>query len=214
MFERFTDSARRVVVLAQEGARMLSHGYIGTEHLLLGLVHEGEGMAAQVLEGAGLTLDRSRQAVEQLVDVGRHASGGHIPFTPRAKTALELSLREAMRVKDRHIGTQHLLLGLLQEGGGVAIQVIERLGADPDRLRDQVMALVSGAPSTSEREPMARGETSGGPGRTGEGSDLLEENANLRSEVVRLRAEAAGLRADADRLRARLRQQGIDPASG
>lgn len=208
MFERFTDPARRVVVLAQEEARMLGHGYIGTEHLLLGLVHEGEGTAAQVLEDAGVTLDRTRVAVEELVDSGGHQRSGHIPFTPRAKTALELSLREAIQLRDRHIGTEHLLLGVLQEGGGVAIQVIERLGGEPDRLRSKITALVAAARSTD-------GGAGGDEARSGSAGDtaLADENNRLRAEVDRLRGDVDRLVGEVFMLRATLRKHGIDPAA-
>src|SRR5258706_14109824 len=124
MFERFTDRARRAVVLAQEEARMLSHGYIGTEHLLLGLVHEGEGVAARALETMGVSLETARQQVRSIVGKRRDAESGHIPFTPRAKRVLELSLREANQLGHDYIGTEHLLLGLIREGEGVAAQVL------------------------------------------------------------------------------------------
>src|ERR1035438_636575 len=118
MFERFTDRARRVVVLAQEEARMLNHNYIGTEHLLLGLIHEGEGVAAKVLESMGISLEAVRQQVEEIVGRGKDAPSGHIPFTPRAKKVLELSLREAQILGHNYIGTEHILLGLIREGEG------------------------------------------------------------------------------------------------
>ena len=120
MFERFTDRARRVVVLAQEEARMLNHDYIGTEHILLGLIHEGEGVAAKALESLGISLEAVRQQVEEIIGQGQQAPSGHIPFTPRAKKVLELSLREALQLGHNYIGTEHILLGLIREGEGVA----------------------------------------------------------------------------------------------
>src|SRR5919198_1019494 len=144
MFERFTDRARRVVVLAQEEARMLNHNYIGTEHILLGLIHEGEGVAAKALESLGISLDAVRQQVEEIIGQGQQAPSGHIPFTPRAKKVLELSLREALQLGHNYIGTEHILLGLIREGEGVAAQVLVKLGADLNRVRQQVIQLLSG----------------------------------------------------------------------
>jgi ATP-dependent Clp protease ATP-binding subunit ClpC len=144
MFERFTDRARRVVVLAQEEARMLSHNYIGTEHILLGLIHEGEGVAAKALESLGISLEAVRAQVEEIIGHGQQAPSGHIPFTPRAKKVLELSLREALQLGHNYIGTEHILLGLIREGEGVAAQVLVKLGADLNRVRQQVIQLLSG----------------------------------------------------------------------
>ena len=144
MFERFTDRARRVVVLAQEEARMLSHNYIGTEHILLGLIHEGEGVAAKALENLGISLEAVREQVEEIIGQGQQAPSGHIPFTPRAKKVLELSLREALQLGHSYIGTEHILLGLIREGEGVAAQVLVKLGADLNRVRQQVIQLLSG----------------------------------------------------------------------
>jgi ATP-dependent Clp protease ATP-binding subunit ClpA len=144
MFERFTDRARRVVVLAQEEARMLNHNYIGTEHILLGLIHEGEGVAARALESLGISLEAVRQQVEEIIGQGQQAPSGHIPFTPRAKKVLELSLREALQLGHNYIGTEHILLGLIREGDGVAAQVLVRLGADLNRVRQQVIQLLHG----------------------------------------------------------------------
>jgi ATP-dependent Clp protease ATP-binding subunit ClpA len=145
VFERFTDRARRVVVLAQEEARHLDHNYIGTEHLLLGLIHEGEGVAAMSLESLGISLQAVRAQVEEIV-IGQDQSAptGHIPFTPRAKKVLELSLREALQLGHNYIGTEHILLGLIREGQGVAAQVLVKLGADLSRVRQQVIQLLSG----------------------------------------------------------------------
>jgi ATP-dependent Clp protease ATP-binding subunit ClpC len=144
MFERFTDRARRVVVLAQEEARMLNHNYIGTEHILLGLIHEGEGVAAKALEALNISLEAVRAQVEEIIGQGQQAPSGHIPFTPRAKKVLELSLREALQLGHNYIGTEHILLGLIREGEGVAAQVLVKLGADLNRVRQQVIQLLSG----------------------------------------------------------------------
>ncbi len=144
MFDRFTDRARRVIVLAQDEARMLNHNYIGTEHLLLGLIHEGEGVAAKALESLGMSLEAVRQQVEEIIGQGQQAPTGHIPFTPRAKKVLELSMREALQLNHPYIGTEHILLGLIREGEGVAAQVLIKLGADLNRVRNQVLQLLSG----------------------------------------------------------------------
>ena len=144
MFEKFTDKARRVVVLAQEEAKLLNHNYIGTEHILLGLIHEGEGVAAKALESLGINLDSVREQVQEIIGQGQQAPSGHIPFTPRAKKVLELSLREALQLGHSYIGTEHLLLGLIREGEGVAAQVLTKLGADTNRVRQQVIQLLSG----------------------------------------------------------------------
>jgi ATP-dependent Clp protease ATP-binding subunit ClpA len=144
MFERFTERSRRVVVLAQEESRMLDHNYIGTEHLLLGLIHEGDGIAAQVIELTGLTLDTARAEVEAIIGRGASAPSGHIPFTARAKTVLELALREALALKKSYIGPEHILLGLIREKDGVGAQILERLGAPLPVLRAQVIELAAG----------------------------------------------------------------------
>jgi len=159
MFERFTDRARRVVVLAQEEARMLNHNYIGTEHILLGLIHEGEGVAAKALESLGISLEAVRQQVEEIIGQGQQAPSGHIPFTPRAKKVLELSLREALQLGHNYIGTEHILLGLIREGEGVAAQVLVKLGADLNRVRQQVIQLLSGYQG---KEPAQAGGTAEG----------------------------------------------------
>ena len=145
MFERFTDRARRVVVLAQEEAGMLNHNYIGTEHLLLGLIGEGEGVAAKALQSLGISLDAVRQQVEEIIGQGQQAPSGHIPFTPRAKKVLELADREARALGHDYVGTEHILLGLIREGDGVAAQVLVNLGADLNRVRQQVIQLVHGS---------------------------------------------------------------------
>jgi ATP-dependent Clp protease ATP-binding subunit ClpC len=175
MFERFTDRARRVVVLAQEEARMLNHNYIGTEHILLGLIHEGEGVAAKALESLGISLDAVRNQVEEIIGQGQSAPTGHIPFTPRAKKVLELSLREALQLGHNYIGTEHILLGLIREGEGVAAQVLQKLGADLNRVRQQVIQLLSGYTGGKEAAP---GET------TPQGSTVLDQfGRNLTQEA-------------------------------
>jgi ATP-dependent Clp protease ATP-binding subunit ClpC len=160
MFERFTDRARRVVVLAQEEARMLNHNYIGTEHILLGLIHEGEGVAAKAMESLGISLEAVRQQVEEIIGQGQQAPSGHIPFTPRAKKVLELSLREALQLGHNYIGTEHILLGLIREGEGVAAQVLVKLGADLNRVRQQVIQLLNGYQS---KEPAGGTAQEGAP---------------------------------------------------
>jgi len=162
MFERFTDRARRVVVLAQEEARMLSHNYIGTEHILLGLIHEGEGVAAKALESLGISLEAVRSQVEEIIGQGQQAPSGHIPFTPRAKKVLELSLREALQLGHNYIGTEHILLGLIREGEGVAAQVLVKLGADLNKVRQQVIQLLSGYQG-KETATAGAGTTEGAP---------------------------------------------------
>ncbi|MFV0430300.1 MAG: ATP-dependent Clp protease ATP-binding subunit [Arachnia sp.] len=144
MFERFTDRARRVIVLAQDEAKLLNHNYIGTEHILLGLIHEGEGVAAKALESLGISLEAVREQVEEIIGQGQQAPTGHIPFTPRAKRVLELSLREALQMNHNYIGTEHILLGLIREGEGVAAQALLKLGADLNRVRSTVIQLLSG----------------------------------------------------------------------
>jgi len=155
VFERFTDRARRVIVLAQEEARMLNHSYIGTEHILLGLIHEGEGVAAETLESLGISLEAVRGQVEEIIGKGQTTPPKHIPFTPRTKKVIELTLREALQLNHKYIGTEHVLLGLINEGEGVASQVLVRLGADLIRTRQQVLQLLSSyAAPTAEPEPV------------------------------------------------------------
>ncbi|HAQ44266.1 MAG TPA: NDP-hexose 4-ketoreductase [Acidimicrobiaceae bacterium] len=170
MFERFTDRARRVVVLAQEEARLLNHNYIGTEHILLGLIHEGEGVAAKALESLGISLEAVRSQVEEIIGQGGSSPSGHIPFTPRAKKVLELSLREALQLGHNYIGTEHILLGLIREGEGVAAQVLVKLGADLSRVRQQVIQLLSGYSGSTSGEGSEPGkETVGGSAERGDG---------------------------------------------
>ena len=169
MFERFTDRARRVVVLAQEEARLLNHNYIGTEHILLGLIHEGEGVAAKALEALGISLEGVRGQVEELIGQGGSSPSGHIPFTPRAKKVLELSLREALQLGHNYIGTEHILLGLIREGEGVAAQVLVKLGADLSRVRQQVIQLLSGYAGSGG--PMGAASEKAGATSGGRGTD-------------------------------------------
>src|SRR4030081_4041689 len=144
MFERFTDRARRVVVLAQEEARMLNHNYIGTEHILLGLIHEGEGVAAKALESLGIALEGVRQQVEEIIGQGQQAPSGNIPFPPGAKKVLELSLREALQLGHNYIGTEHIVLGLVREGEGVGAQVLAGFAGGLARVRQSVLELIPG----------------------------------------------------------------------
>ncbi len=180
MFERFTDRARRVVVLAQEEARMLNHNYIGTEHILLGLIHEGEGVAAKALDSLNISLDAVRQQVEEIIGQGQAAPTGHIPFTPRAKKVLELSLREALQLGHNYIGTEHILLGLIREGEGVAAQVLQKLGADLNRVRQTVIQLLSGYTA-------GKGETTPGgqEGQGGQGSMVLDQFGRNLTQLAR-----------------------------
>jgi len=147
VFERFTDRGRRVLVLAQEEARLLGHSFIGTEHILLGLIHEGDGVAAKALEAVDIHLEAVRSEVEKTVGLCGQAPAGSPPFTPRAKKVLELSLREALQLGHNYIGTEHMLLGLIREGEGVAAQVLTALGADLARVRQQVIVLLGGQAS-------------------------------------------------------------------
>ncbi|MDX5318152.1 MAG: AAA family ATPase, partial [Actinomycetes bacterium] len=179
MFERFTDRARRVVVLAQEEARMLNHNYIGTEHILLGLIHEGEGVAAKALESMGISQDGVRAQVIEIIGEGQQATTGHIPFTPRAKKVLELSLREALQLGHNYIGTEHILLGLIREGEGVAAQVLTKLGADLNRVRQQVIQLVSGYQG---KEPVSAGGPAEG---TPAGSAILDQFGRNLTQAAR-----------------------------
>jgi len=173
MFERFTDRARRVVVLAQEEARFLNHNYIGTEHILLGLLNEGEGIAAQALESLDIDLASVRDEVVKIIGQGQQSPSGHIPFTPRAKKVLELSLREALQLGHNYIGTEHILLGLIREGEGVAAQVLQQLGAELQKVRQTVIQLLSGPGGSEEQQPKAAG--SGGRESSSSGSTVLDQ---------------------------------------
>ncbi|WP_026174576.1 ATP-dependent Clp protease ATP-binding subunit [Acaricomes phytoseiuli] len=182
MFERFTDRARRVVVLAQEEARMLNHNYIGTEHILLGLIHEGEGIAAKALESLNISLDAVREQVQEIIGQGQQAPSGHIPFTPRAKKVLELSLREALQLGHNYIGTEHILLGLIREGEGVAAQVLVKLGADLGRVRQQVIQLLSGYQG---KETAGAGVGQGQQEGTPAGSVVLDQFGRNLTQAAR-----------------------------
>ncbi len=184
MFERFTDRARRVVVLAQDEARNLNHNYIGTEHILLGLIAEGEGVAARALESMDISLDAVREQVEEIIGHGQQSPTGHIPFTPRAKKVLELSLREALQLNHQYIGTEHILLGLIREGEGVAAQVLVKLGADLGRVRNTVLQLLSGFQG-GKGEGAAVG---GGPSDQGQGpgsSTVLDQFGRNLTQAAR-----------------------------
>ncbi len=191
MFERFTDRARRVVVLAQEEARLLNHNYIGTEHILLGLIHEGEGVAAKALESLSISLEAVRSQVEEIIGQGGSSPSGHIPFTPRAKKVLELSLREALQLGHNYIGTEHILLGLIREGEGVAAQVLVKLGADLSRVRQQVIQLLSGysGPSGQGGTTPEGGKTSATSGGSGtdspSGSLILDQFGRNLTQLAR-----------------------------
>ncbi len=191
MFERFTDRARRVVVLAQEEARLLNHNYIGTEHILLGLIHEGEGVAAKALESLGISLQAVRDQVEEIIGQGGSSPSGHIPFTPRAKKVLELSLREALQLGHNYIGTEHILLGLIREGEGVAAQVLTKLGADLSRVRQQVIQLLSGYSgpgvegAEGGRKERASATTGGGSGDSASGSLVLDQFGRNLTQLAR-----------------------------
>ena len=182
MFERFTDRARRVVVLAQEEARLLNHAYIGTEHILLGLIHEGEGVAAKALESMSISLEAVRNQVEEIIGQGGSSPSGHIPFTPRAKKVLELSLREALQLGHNYIGTEHILLGLIREGEGVAAQVLVKLGADLSRVRQQVIQLLSGYQGSSGSGQSSRPESGGQA--AGVGGSSKSEGDDKNSQIL------------------------------
>jgi ATP-dependent Clp protease ATP-binding subunit ClpC len=187
MFERFTDRARRVVVLAQEEARSLNHNYIGTEHILLGLLNEGEGIAAKALESLGIGLDSVRDEVVKIIGPGQQAPSGHIPFTPRAKKVLELSLREALQLGHNYIGTEHILLGLIREGEGVAAQVLQQLGAELQKVRQSVIQLLSDHGTSEEHSPSGGSAPSGG-GRessSSSGSTVLDQFGRNLTQMAR-----------------------------
>ena len=180
MFERFTDRARRVVVLAQEESRLLGHNYIGTEHLLLGLLHEGEGVGARTLQQLGVSLPAARQEVELIIGKGGSVPAGHIPFTPRAKKVLELSLRASLQLGHNYIGTEHVLLGLLREGTGVAAQILDRMGVSVHAARTTVIDILS------------RHETGQGPVRPAGQLDVSRFSPGLVSVLEAAMGRAAG----------------------
>ncbi len=187
MFERFTDRARRVLVLAQEEARLLNHNFIGTEHILLGLIHEGEGVAAKALESLGVTLEAVREKVEETIGPAGSATTGSPPFTPRAKKVLELSLREALQLGHNYIGTEHMLLGLVREGEGVAAQVLVSLGADLSRVRQQVIQLLSGYQSPGGKEGAAATAGASSGQETPSGSPVLDQFGRNLTQLARER---------------------------
>jgi ATP-dependent Clp protease ATP-binding subunit ClpA len=169
VFERFTERARQVVVLAQDEARALTHNYIGTEHLLLGLLREEEGLAARVLESLAVTVEEVRAQVALIIGTGDELAYGQIPFTPRAKRVLELALREALSLGHNYIGTEHILLGLVREGGGVGMRILLDLDADEDKIRNEIVRMIAGpASGIPPVAPLA---------------------ADLREEIERVRAE-------------------------
>ncbi len=182
MFERFTDRARRVLVLAQEEARLLNHNFIGTEHILLGLIHEGEGVAAKALESLGISLEAVREKVEELIGPAAGAAAGSPPFTPRAKKVLELSLREALQLGHNYIGTEHMLLGLVREGEGVAAQVLTSLGADLPRVRQQVISILSGYQG---RETAGAGVGQSSSPEPNSGSPVLDQFGRNLTQMAR-----------------------------
>jgi ATP-dependent Clp protease ATP-binding subunit ClpC len=186
LFERFTDRARRVLVLAQEEARLLNHNFIGTEHILLGLIHEGEGVAAKALESLGISLEAVREKVEETIGPAGSSTTGSPPFTPRAKKVLELSLREALQLGHNYIGTEHMLLGLVREGEGVAAQVLVNLGADLSRVRQQVIQLLSGYAGGKEGAAAGAGATgaTGTETATG-GSPVLDQFGRNLTQLAR-----------------------------
>ncbi len=188
MFERFTDRARRVVVLAQEEARLLNHNYIGTEHILLGLIHEGEGVAAKALEGLGINLEAVRSQVVEIIGQGSQAPSGHIPFTPRAKKVLELSLREALQLGHNYIGTEHILLGLIREGEGVAAQVLQKLGAELQKVRQTVIQLLSGVQGEEQTSSHPSGSGRSSSSESGpSGSTVLDQFGRNLTQLARER---------------------------
>src|SRR3984885_6391258 len=220
MFERFTNQSRRVVVLAQEEARGLHHNYIGTEHILLGLLRDSEGAAATALAAADVTLEGARREVETIIGRGQQEPSGHIPFTPRAKKVLELSLREAVQLGDNSIGTGHVLLGLIRESDGVAVQMMINLGADPGSIRQRVHQELRNSPGDdppTPRNPCTHTTPPPPSPPPAPSTPSTPAAARMRLEM-RHRKEVqdyldtiARLRAEIARLRAVLDEHGIDP---
>ena len=204
MFERFTDRGRRVVVLAQEEARMLNHNYLGTEHLLLGLLRESGGVAAKALQSLGIGLEAVRHQVVEIIGEGHQAPSGHIPFTPRVKKVLELSLREAQLLGHNYVSTGHLLLGLLREGDGVAVQVLVRLDANLNLVRQQVIGLLHGSGQQETDEGLGHGRR----------PSIRVYDAAALAQIDALTSELGRANAELDRLRAVLREHGINPGDG
>jgi ATP-dependent Clp protease ATP-binding subunit ClpA len=183
MFERFTERARQVVVLAQEEARTLKHNYIGTEHILLGLLREQEGLAGRVLEQLGITVEGVRAQVLRVVSAGEEAVSGQIPFTPRAKKSLELALREALGLGHNYIGTEHILLGLVRENDGVAARILLDFDADSETIRNEVIHMLAAAPS-AQAPPVVHWDSSAFDFTAAETSDLATRLAPLTSEIA------------------------------
>jgi ATP-dependent Clp protease ATP-binding subunit ClpA len=204
MFERFTDRGRRVVVLAQEEARMLNHNYLGTEHLLLGLLRESGGVAAKALQSLGIGLEAVRHQVVEIIGEGHQAPSGHIPFTPRVNKVLELSLREAQLLGHDYVSTGHLLLGLLREGDGVAVQVLVRLYANLNLVRQQVIGLLHGSGQQETDEGLGHGRR----------PSIRVYDAAALAQIDALTSELGRANAELDRLRAVLREHGINPGDG
>ena len=187
MFERFTERARQVVVLAQDEARALKHNYIGTEHILLGLLREEEGLAARVLESLDITVEEVRAQVARIVGQGDEVTTGQIPFTPRAKKVLELALREALSLGHNYIGTEHILLGLVRENEGVAARILLDFDADAEKIRNEIIRMLSGRPGSRPlEEPVAL------PGSPPLASEVLEEIAKVRQEKERFSRSQSG----------------------
>lgn len=222
MFERFSNQARRVLVLAQEESRLLRHDFLGTEHILLGLLREGEGVAAKALQALGISLDAVRDLVGETIPPGEPTSGAP-PFTPRAKNVLELSLREALQLGHQHIGTEHILLGLAREGDGVAAQVLVSMGAELWRVREQVLAMMpsgyaarapASAPAPAPAPEAAPGASLRPERRDTSGQDrirnLLAVAMDAASELERLGEEVESLRKENQRLRVLLDARGIE----
>ena len=200
MFERFTERARQVVVLAQEEARTLKHNYIGTEHILLGLLREEEGLAARVLESLDITVERVRAQVVRIVGSGEEVTSGQIPFTPRAKKVLELALREALSLGHNYIGTEHILLGLVRENEGVAARILLDFDADSEKIRNEVIRMLSGPGG----RPRSGGSGGGGGQQAGRGQEVLQAARPVRPQPdqARRRGQARPRRRPRDRDRA------------
>jgi ATP-dependent Clp protease ATP-binding subunit ClpA len=220
MFERFTDQSRRAVVLAQDEARSFNHNYIGTEHLLAGLRRENRGVAARTLESAGITMDAVRAEIEKHVGRGELASSGHIPFTSGAKKCLELSLREALNLGHNHIGTGHLLLGLISKDDCVAVQVLVGLGADLGQLRAQVILQIEDDPEDRGGFSPPRPQRAELPNAVQTLLDTIDERLSAIERRLGMAeeggsagagSEADRLQAEVSRLRALLREHDIDP---
>ena len=207
MFEQFTERARQVVVLAQEEARTLKHNYIGTEHILLGLLREEEGLAARVLESLDITVERVRAQVVRIVGSGEEVTSGQIPFTPRAKKVLELALREALSLGHNYIGTEHILLGLVRENEGVAARILLDFDADSEKIRNEVIRMLSGP---GGRRQGGQSGQAGAGGAAGSGREEVLQAAR----PVRAQPHQAGGRRQAGpggRARDRDRADHADP---